>query len=121
MTNLITGIIGIAGVLAFLGILLWWIKAPPLIIICAIVMLLLLHDFVSSFREAPSASVGQSAFEKMLLGGAVCGISLAVTIGTYSAALATPGAGYYILAWGAFVWGAVLFFVNLTKVLRGQS
>ena len=33
MTNLITGIIGIAGVCTFLGILLWWIKALPLIII----------------------------------------------------------------------------------------
>ena len=34
MTNFITGLIGIAGVLAFLGIMLWWIKAVPLIIIC---------------------------------------------------------------------------------------
>ena len=50
MTNLITGIIGIAGVLAFLGILLWWIKAVPLIIICVIVMALLIYDFWQSLR-----------------------------------------------------------------------
>jgi hypothetical protein len=50
MTNFITGIIGIAGIIAFLGILLWWIKAPPLIIICTVVMLLLIWDFVQSLR-----------------------------------------------------------------------
>jgi hypothetical protein len=52
MTNLITGIIGIAGVIAFLGVLLWWIKAVPLIIICVIVMALLIYDFVQSLRSA---------------------------------------------------------------------
>lgn len=50
MTNFITGVIGIAGVCAFLGILLWWIKATPLIIIMVGVMLLLLVDFVQSLR-----------------------------------------------------------------------
>lgn len=48
MTNFITGLIGVAGVLAFLGILLWWIKALPLIIICGAVMALLVWDFVNS-------------------------------------------------------------------------
>jgi hypothetical protein len=51
MTNLITGIIGIAGIVAFLGILLWWIKAVPLIIICVIVMALLVYDFWQSLRS----------------------------------------------------------------------
>jgi hypothetical protein len=51
MTNLITGIIGIAGVVAFLGILLWWIKAVPLIIICVIVMALLIYDLWQSLRS----------------------------------------------------------------------
>ena len=50
MTNLITGLIGIAGVCVFLGILLWWIKAVPLIIICVIVMALLIRDFYQSLR-----------------------------------------------------------------------
>ena len=50
MTNLVTGIIGIVSVIVFLGILLWWIKALPLIIICVGVMLLLIWDFVQSLR-----------------------------------------------------------------------
>jgi CHASE2 domain-containing sensor protein len=50
MTNLITGLIGVAGVCAFLGILLWWIKAVPLIIICVLVMALLIWDFYQSLR-----------------------------------------------------------------------
>lgn len=50
MTNLVTGIIGIASVIAFLGVLLWWIKAVPLIIICAGVMALLAYDFWQSLR-----------------------------------------------------------------------
>lgn len=50
MTNLITGLIGIAGVLAFLGLLLWWIKAVPLIIICVVVMALAVYDLWLSLR-----------------------------------------------------------------------
>jgi hypothetical protein len=50
ITNLITGIIGIAGAMAFLGVLLWWIKAPPLIVIVVGVMLLLLYDFFLTLR-----------------------------------------------------------------------
>jgi hypothetical protein len=48
MTNLITGRIGVAGVCVFLGILLWWIKAVPLIIICVVVMALLIWDLYQS-------------------------------------------------------------------------
>ena len=50
MTNLITGLIGIAGVTAFLGIMLWWIKEVPLIIICVLVVALLIYDFYQSLR-----------------------------------------------------------------------
>ena len=50
MTNFITGLIGIAGVCTFLGIMLWWIKAVPLIIICVLVMALLIYDFYQSLR-----------------------------------------------------------------------
>ena len=50
MTNLVTGIIGIAAVSVFLGILLWWIKALPLIIIVAVVLALLIVDFVQTLR-----------------------------------------------------------------------
>jgi hypothetical protein len=50
MTNLVTGIFGIAVLCVFLGILLWWIKALPLIIIVFGVVALLLIDFVQSLR-----------------------------------------------------------------------
>jgi hypothetical protein len=50
MTNLVTGIIGIAAVSVFLGILLWWINALPLIIIVAVVLTLLIVDFVQTLR-----------------------------------------------------------------------
>jgi hypothetical protein len=48
MTNIISGIIGIAMLAAFLGIMLWWVPAPPLIIIVVFVILLLIWDFVST-------------------------------------------------------------------------
>jgi hypothetical protein len=51
MTNFVTGIIGFAGVVAFLGIMLLWVPAPPLIVIVVIVMLLLLVDVVQSLRS----------------------------------------------------------------------
>jgi hypothetical protein len=52
MTNFVTGLIGIAGLFVFLGILLWWIKAVPLIIICVVVGALLAYDFYQSLRQA---------------------------------------------------------------------
>ena len=51
MTNLVTGLIGLAGLFAFLGILLWWIKAAPLIIICVGVAALLAYDFYQSLKQ----------------------------------------------------------------------
>ena len=50
MTNLITGIIGLALVMTFLGILVIWIKAIPLIVIVVGVMILAAIDFVHSLR-----------------------------------------------------------------------
>lgn len=50
MTNLITGLIGLALMIAFLGILLVWIKAIPLIIIVVGVVILAVVDFVQSLR-----------------------------------------------------------------------
>ena len=37
ITTLITGIIGIAMLFAFVGIMVWWVKALPLIIIFVVV------------------------------------------------------------------------------------
>jgi hypothetical protein len=48
MTNLITGIIALAMVMTFLGIMVWWVKALPLIIIIVGVMTMAVIDFVQS-------------------------------------------------------------------------
>jgi hypothetical protein len=50
MTNLITGIIGLALMMTFLGILVVWIKAIPLIVIVVGVVILAVVDFVHSLR-----------------------------------------------------------------------
>jgi hypothetical protein len=49
--NVITGIIGIAMLLAFLGVLPWWIKAVPLITIVVAVVALLVYDFLQMLRQ----------------------------------------------------------------------
>ena len=50
MMTLVTGLIGIAMLLVFLGIMAWWIKALPFTIIIVIVVLLVLYDFVRTLR-----------------------------------------------------------------------
>jgi hypothetical protein len=50
MTTLVSGAIGIAMLAAFLGFMLWWVKALPLIIIVVVVMALLIYDFVYTLR-----------------------------------------------------------------------
>jgi hypothetical protein len=52
MMILITGFIGIAMLATFLGIMVWWVKALPLIIIVVGVLALLLIDFVQELRDA---------------------------------------------------------------------
>ena len=51
MANLITGIIGIALLITFMGFMLVWVKALPLIVICLVVFALLIYDFYLSFRD----------------------------------------------------------------------
>ena len=50
MTNLITGLIGLELMMTFLGILVVWIKAIPLIVIVVGVVILAAVDFVHSLR-----------------------------------------------------------------------
>lgn len=50
MINFITGMIGIVGLAIFLGIMVWWVKALPLIVICVGVGILLVIDFVQSLK-----------------------------------------------------------------------
>ena len=56
MTALITGIIGIALVVAFLGFMVVWVKALPIIIIVVFVMGLLIYDFVQTMRAGESGA-----------------------------------------------------------------
>ena len=53
---LITGLIGIALLVTFLGIMLWWVKALPLIIIVVVVLALLLFDFMQELRAASNSA-----------------------------------------------------------------
>jgi len=50
MRDLVAGLIGIGMVFLFMGIILWWVKAPPLIIITVAVAAMLLYDFVRTVR-----------------------------------------------------------------------
>ena len=50
MTNFVTGIIGIAMLIIFMGFMLVWVKALPLIVICLIVFSLLIWDFYLAVR-----------------------------------------------------------------------
>jgi hypothetical protein len=56
MMTLITGLIGIAMLATFLGFMLWWVKALPLIIIMVGVLLLLIWDFVQEVRAAAKSA-----------------------------------------------------------------
>jgi len=53
--TLVTGIIGVAMVATFLGVLVWWIKALPFTVIVVGVLLLLLWDFVQTLRSGNGA------------------------------------------------------------------
>lgn len=50
MRDLIAGGIGISLLAIFLGIMVWWVKAPPLIIIVVFVMALIVYDWVQTVR-----------------------------------------------------------------------
>ncbi len=50
MMTLITGLVGIGILVAFLGIMVWWVKALPFTLIVVAVVLMLLYDFVRTLR-----------------------------------------------------------------------
>ncbi len=51
MKDLFAGIIGIGLLAAFLGIMLIWVPAPPLIAIVVLCVLLMAYDFVQTVRH----------------------------------------------------------------------
>ena len=56
MMTLITGLIGVALLATFLGIMVWWVKALPLIVIVVSVLALLIYDFVQELRAASNGA-----------------------------------------------------------------
>jgi hypothetical protein len=50
--TLVTGIVGIALLAAFLGTMVWWIREWPFTIIVLAVFGMLVHDFVQTLRSA---------------------------------------------------------------------
>ena len=55
-TAIITGLIGILSLVAFLGFMVWWVKALPLTIIVVGVVCLLIYDFVQTIRAGESGA-----------------------------------------------------------------
>ncbi len=54
--TLITGIIGIAMLVAFVGFMLIWVPALPLIVIVGGVLILVIVDFVQTLRSGESGA-----------------------------------------------------------------
>jgi hypothetical protein len=54
IAHLIAGFIGIGALVTFLGIMVWWVKAVPLIIIMLLAVALVLYDFVQTVRFGES-------------------------------------------------------------------
>jgi hypothetical protein len=51
MMTLVTGIVGATMLLAFLGVLVWWIKALPFTIIVIAVVVMMIWDFIQTLRS----------------------------------------------------------------------
>jgi len=50
VAHLISGFVGIGGLAAFLGFMVVWVPAPPLIVIVVLALLLLSYDFIMELR-----------------------------------------------------------------------
>jgi hypothetical protein len=55
MKDLIAGIIGIGLLAAFLGIMLIWVPAPPLIVIVVLSVALMVYDYVQTLRHGENS------------------------------------------------------------------
>ena len=51
MAHLISGVVGIGMLAAFLGFMIVWVPAPPLIVIVVVALLLLAYDLVTELRS----------------------------------------------------------------------
>jgi cation transport ATPase len=62
-----------------------------------------------------SAAQKDNAMKNMAIGGVICLIGLAISIGSYQAAASSPTGGSYTLAWGAVIFGGIQFFRGLSE------
>jgi hypothetical protein len=56
VAHLISGVVGIGMLAAFLGFMVVWVPAPPLIIIVVLALLLLSYDFMMELRAESARS-----------------------------------------------------------------
>jgi hypothetical protein len=76
-------------------------------------------DTLAATSKSKSQATGVgSGLKNMLIGGTVCFIGLAVTVGSYIAA--EPG-GVFLLAWGPIIFGALQFFRGLFQLAIGSE
>ena len=123
MTTFITGVIGIAGVAAFLGIMLWWVPALPLIIIVVEVALLLIYDFVRTviYGESTTPVLSGTTRANVLMFYGACNLAFALLLVwlLYRGALATAG-GEYVLLTGVFLLGFGTFLYGLRNWISSR-
>jgi hypothetical protein len=50
IAHVISGVVGIAMLAAFLGFMIVWVPAPPLIVIVVLALVLLSYDFILELR-----------------------------------------------------------------------
>jgi hypothetical protein len=74
---------------------------------------------VDNLSRMRNDAVRNAAFKSMAIGGIICVIGIVVTLGSYSAASASPSGGSYVVAWGAVVFGGLQFFRGLMQYLGG--
>ncbi len=104
----------------FLGILLWWTKAEPLIVIASGVVLLLIYDFVLTLmygeRGARKLSGTALGIVQMLSGVYMSAFGLLTLWLTYEVARAA-GVGRYIVPIGTIVLGGGLVLLGLWNLI----
>jgi hypothetical protein len=71
--------------------------------------------------EASKGVVREAGLRNMAIGGTVCAAGLAVTFFSYWRAVAHPGTGTFLLAWGAILFGAMQFLYGLGQAVFGSN
>jgi hypothetical protein len=56
--------------------------------------------------------------KNMVVGAVCCIIGIVVTVGTYLNAASSPTGGRYIIAWGAMLFGGIMFLRGVFQVLK---